>query len=156
MTTVPMMIDHDAVMAFFADNPKRQKMDQVCRYLGITKRSGPLYDRVKSLLRSLAHTGRIVVEQRAPGAHRYYSLPQHAPAPEQVVDALQAVDQHVAALRQLVEDEGVEMEKKVDARNEIQNRIEAHAGRIRRALDLLRVLDPGKPEPSLRGLQEYP
>tara|TARA_R100001443_G_scaffold102967_1_gene111243 strand:- start:161 stop:622 length:462 start_codon:yes stop_codon:yes gene_type:complete len=153
-----MIIDHAVIMAFFADNPSRQKIDNVCRYLGITERRGKLYDRVKSLLRSLATQGRLVVDQRAPGCHRYYSLPQSTKkaARPAAVDALQAVDQHVAALRRLVDEEGVEMEKKVDARNAIQNQIEAHAARIRRALDLLRVLDPGKPEPSLRGLQEYP
>lgn len=144
MTTVPMIIDHAAIMAFFADNPSRQKIDNICRYLGITERRGQLYDRVKSLLRSLAKQGRLVVEQRAPGCHRYYSLPKaakQAVRPE-VVDALQAVEGHVAALRELVKAHAADMRAAVDDRISAQKRIDEHATRIRRASDLLRVLDP--------------
>ncbi len=143
MTTVPMIIDHAVIMAFFADNPSRQKIDNVCRYLGITERRGKLYDRVKSLLRSLATQGRLVVDQRAPGCHRYYSLPQSTKkaARPAAVDALQAVEAHVSALRQLVKAHAVSMRAAIDDRIAAQQRIDEHAGRIRRASDLLCVLD---------------
>lgn len=146
MTTVPMMIDDAAILGFFADHPSRQKIDHVCRYLGIQTRRGPRYDRVKSLLRKLGTQGRLEVEQRAPGCHRYYSLPMSdrpaAPAAAPAaVDALQAVEAHVAALRELVRAHAVDMRAAVDDRIDAQKRIDGHAARIRRASDLLRVLD---------------
>lgn len=149
MSTVPMIVDDAVILAFFAANPRRQRLGQICRYLGIEQTSGQRYDKVKSLLRSLANRGELRVDQRARGCDRYWSLP--VPVPSTVaadlpaVDPIAAVEAHVVALRQLVDSHAAAMQADVVVRDAAHARIRRAADRIRRASGLLSVIDPNWP-----------
>ncbi len=146
MSTVPMIVDDAVILAFFAANPRRQRLGQICRYLGIEQTSGQRYDKVKSLLRSLANRGELRVDQRARGCDRYWSLPVPstvaADLPAPAVDPIAAVEAHVAALRQLVDSHAAAMQADVVVRDAAHDRIRRTADRIRLASGLLSVIDP--------------
>ena len=149
MSTVPMIVDDAVILAFFAANPRRQRLGQICRYLGIEQTSGRRYDRIKSILRSLANRGELLVDQRAHGCDRYWSLPvpprSAAEVPASAVDPIAAVEAHVVALRQLVDSHEAEMQADVVVRDAAHARIRRAADRIRRASGLLSVIDPDWP-----------
>jgi hypothetical protein len=144
-----MIVDDAVILAFFADHPRRQRLGQICRYLGIEQTSGQRYDKVKSLLRSLANRGELLVDQRAHGCDRYWSLPvpprPAAEVPAPAVDPIAAVEAHVVALRQLVDSHAAAMQADVVVRDAAHDRIRRTADRIRRASGLLSVIDPDWP-----------